>query len=106
MKMMGPTNFSVILCSKTIEQEPYEMYFCKRAIGLKENRVAHDTYAVMKLSYKGMVTYLPNRAEFCLISRPVLSQEIPCIVWNPKVHYGVYKCRPPIPILWWASGFC
>jgi hypothetical protein len=48
--MMGPTHSSVILYSKTIEQEPCEMDFCKRAIGLKENRVAHDTYAVMKFS--------------------------------------------------------
>ena len=60
-------------------------------------KVFFSTFKWKDLTY--LLTYSTQHSLSWEANRFPASQEITRILWNPKVHYHIYKYPPPVPIL-------
>jgi hypothetical protein len=51
------------------------------------------------LAYIIVLTYSKEQSPSLEVNRFSASHEITRILWNPKVHYCIYRCPPPAPNL-------
>jgi hypothetical protein len=65
--------------------------------------VEHGSYLYLQISvqvlFAYLLTYFMEQSPSWEANRFAASQEIHRILWNPKVHYRIHKCTPPVSIL-------
>ena len=49
--------------------------------------------------YYWCITYSMGQSSSWEANRPSISEEIPRILWDAKVHHRIHKCPPPVSIL-------
>ena len=71
--------------------------------GLMASRVfLWSIHTPTKLKYSRLIfllTYSTQHSPSSEANQFPVTQEIPRILWNPKVHYRIHKCPSPVPIL-------
>ena len=108
----GHTHSSYLLNGCRIKQQQYYARLTWKGLLRKPSRTIPKVFChlrwVFRKSQKS-VTYIHENPTYLLTpwSRVLLekltgfaaNQEIPRILWNPKVHYRTHKRPPPVPIL-------
>jgi len=70
-----------------------------QSIHYTDQTILFNTWARVNRISAYLLTYSMEQIPSWEANRFSVSQEIPRILWNPKVHYRIHKCPPPVPIL-------
>ena len=89
-------------CSKHESLQKYTHYFLrkiKKTQRLEEVGLGLTIWWKLACLLSYLFTYAMQQSPSWEAKRFAASQEIPRILWNPKVHYRIHRCPPPVRIL-------
>ena len=72
-------------------------YLCSRSWTISIHQLSQSLHLEFSCTY--LLTHSMMQSPSWETNWFAASQEIPRILWNPKVHYRTHKCPPPVPIL-------
>jgi hypothetical protein len=73
--------------------------FRQRKIPITPSGIDRATFQLVAQCHNNLRLLIYSTEQSFLRCRFSASQEIPRILWNPKAHYRIHKCPPPVPIL-------
>ena len=95
------TYFSGVARKKPEFISNYSSQYCLpyRCVRLSYEIIKGDSRGKVSILFTYLLTHFMAQSPTWEANRFSASQEIPCILWNPKIHYHIHKYPPPVPIL-------